>query len=211
MTAISYTLVEVLVLVKLMFKAIIQSVICFITRLYWRYGEIGPGSVISFRARIRGRRNIFLGSNVLIKQGAEIDATRGTVRLGDNAIICSGAKILTYGGNIILGKDCTVNPYVILYGHGNLRIGDSVRIAAGTIIIPANHRFDRTDIPIWRQGVDRLGIEIGSDVWIGSNANILDGVTIGDGVVVGAGAVVTSNIEPRTVVGGVPARVLKRR
>jgi len=194
-----------------MFKALIQSVVRFISRLNCRYGEIGPGSVVSLLARVRGCRNIFLGSNVLIKHGAEIDATRGTVRLGDNVIICSGAKMLTYGGNITLGKNCTVNPYVILYGHGNLRIGDSVRIAAGTIIIPANHRFDRTDIPIWRQGVDRLGIEIGNDVWIGCNVSILDGVTIGDGVVVGAGAVVTCDLEPRTVVGGVPARILKRR
>jgi acetyltransferase-like isoleucine patch superfamily enzyme len=189
----------------------VQSVVRFISRLNRRYGEIGPGSAVSLLARVRGCRNIFLGSNVLVKEGAEIDATRGTVRLGDNAIVCSGAKILTYGGNIVLGKDCTINPYVILYGHGNVRVGDSVRIAAGTIIIPANHRFDRTDIPIWRQGVRRLGIEIGSDVWIGCNVSILDGVTIGDGVVVGAGAVVTSDIEPRTVVGGVPARILKRR
>jgi len=205
-----YTLVRAFTLVKGMFKAI-QSAIRFITRLNWRYAEIGPGSAVSFLARVRGHQNIFLGSNVIVRQGAEIDATNGTVRLGDNVIICSGAKILTYGGNIILGKDCTVNPYVILYGHGNLRIGDSVRIAAGTIVIPANHKFDRTDVPIWRQGVNRLGIEIGNDVWIGSNACILDGVNIGDGVVVGAGSVVTCNIEPRTVVGGVPARVLKRR
>ena len=91
LTAKGYTLVEVLAFVKGMFKAIIQSAIRFITSLNWRYAEIGPGSVVSFLARVRGRQNIFLGSNVLVKQGAEIDATHGTVRLGDNVIICNGA------------------------------------------------------------------------------------------------------------------------
>ena len=53
-------------------------------------------------------------------------------------------------------------------------------------------------------------IRIGNDVWIGANATVLPGVTIGDGAVVAAGAVVTRDVEPLTVVGGVPARPLKR-
>ena len=57
----------------------------------------------------------------------------------------------------------------------------------------------------------RTRIVIGNDVWIGGRATILRGVTIGDGAVVGAGAVVTRDVEPYTVVGGVPARPIKKR
>lgn len=52
---------------------------------------------------------------------------------------------------------------------------------------------------------------LGNDVWIGYEAVILSGVTIGDGAVVGARAVVTKDVEPYTIVGGVPARPIRRR
>ena len=53
-------------------------------------------------------------------------------------------------------------------------------------------------------------IHIGKNVWIGANATVLAGVTIGDGAVVAAGAVVTKDVEPNTIVGGVPATVIKK-
>ena len=53
-------------------------------------------------------------------------------------------------------------------------------------------------------------IHIGKNVWIGANATVLAGVTIGDGAVVAAGAVVTKDVDTNTVVGGVPAKLIKR-
>ena len=53
-------------------------------------------------------------------------------------------------------------------------------------------------------------IHIGKNVWIGANATILAGVTIGDGAVVAAGAVVTKDVEPNTIVGGIPAKIIKK-
>jgi acetyltransferase-like isoleucine patch superfamily enzyme len=99
----------------------------------------------------------------------------------------------------------------VLYGHGGLNIGDNARIAAHVVIVPANHVFMEADVPIAHQGETRMGVTIGSDVWIGAGALILDGVTIGAGAVVGAGTVVTRDVPELTVVVGNPARVLRRR
>ena len=52
-------------------------------------------------------------------------------------------------------------------------------------------------------------IKIGCNVWIGANATILPGVTIGDGAVIAAGAVVSKDVPPRTIAGGVPAKIIK--
>jgi acetyltransferase-like isoleucine patch superfamily enzyme len=118
---------------------------------------------------------------------------------------------MTYGGVIKIGDGCSINPYSILYGHGNLTIGNNVLIAAHTVIIPANHNFKDLEIPIHQQGLTTKGICIEDNVWIGAGCKILDGVTIGFGAIVAAGAVVTKDVVPNTIVGGVPARLLKTR
>jgi len=61
------------------------------------------------------------------------------------------------------------------------------------------------------QGVTRAGIVIEDDCWLGAGAKILDGVTVGAGSVVGAGAVVTRSFPPKSVIGGVPAKLLRHR
>lgn len=119
--------------------------------------------------------------------------------------------LMAYGGSIVVGDRVSINPFCILYGHGGLQIGSDVLIAAHVTIIPANHKFDRTDVPIRKQGESRLGITIGDDVWIGTGARILDGVTIGTGSVIAAGAVVKDDVQPYNVVAGVPARPIKTR
>ena len=96
-----------------------------------------------------------------------------------------------------------------MYGIGNLTIGNGVRIATHTVIIPANHNFQRLDTPIYRQGITKKGILINDEVWIGANVSILDGVTIGEHTVIAAGSVVTKSIPDRVVGAGVPCKVVK--
>ncbi len=79
------------------------------------------------------------------------------------------------------------------------------------VVITRNHGHDRTDIPMTRQGYNNAPIVIEDDVWIGFRAVVLAGVTIGRGSIVGSGAVVTKDVAPYSVVGGVPARVIKSR
>lgn len=179
-----------------------------------RFGSFGAGASVSAKAELSGDLSrVSLGPRARIEDGARIIcAPDGSIVLGEDTIIHPGAILDTGpGGRIHLGAKNSVNPYCVIYGHGGLSTGAFVRIAAHTVIIPANHIYDDPSRPIARQGLRKNGIAIGDDVWVGSGCRILDGVTIGPGAVLGAGAVVNRDVEPFTVVGGVPARVLKRR
>lgn len=162
-----------------------------------------------------GRRkikNLYLGRAVRLYPNVILDTGYGgSITIGNGTELLYGVILMTYGGHIKIGTNCSINPYTVLYGHGNLTIGNNVLIAGHTLIIPANHIFDSMDIPIAKQGETRKGIVIEDNVWIGSGCRILDGVTIGSGAVIAAGAVVNKNVDPNTVVGGVPARLIKNR
>jgi acetyltransferase-like isoleucine patch superfamily enzyme len=155
---------------------------------------------------------IEIGNGTIIHPGAKVRCQGGgRIQLGRRNLIASGALILSYGGEIKLGDDCSVQHYSVLYGHGGLSIGNGVRIAVHCVIIPANHRFDNTALPIHKQGLNAKGIAIRDDVWIGAGARLLDGVQIGQGSVIAAGAVVTSDVDDYSIVGGVPAKVIGLR
>lgn len=162
---------------------------------------------------IRGRKeNLILGEKVEIRDNVEFECANGKISLGNKTIILQDVKILSYGGPINIGENVSVNPYCILYGHGGLTIGDNVRIATGTVMIPSNHNYSRTDIPIYQQGETSLGITIGDDVWIGANVKILDNVNVSKGIIIGAGSVVTKSLtEEYGIYGGVPAKFIKYR
>lgn len=156
--------------------------------------------------------NIKLHPKVWIYENAILETNHGGfIEIDHSTEILYGVLIMTYGGNIRIGYGCSINPYTVLYGHGNLTIGNNVLIAGHCLIIPANHNFDNLEIPINKQGLTTKGIVIEDDVWIGSGCRILDGVTIGKGAVIAAGAVVNKNVEPYAVVGGVPAKLIKVR
>jgi acetyltransferase-like isoleucine patch superfamily enzyme len=188
-------------------------------RLYWA----GSGVQISARANLIGLAGIEIGRGSVIHSGATIAATslawedcattkpQGEVCIGAGCQILGGAILATYGGTITIGDYVSVNPYCVIYGHGGLSIGNHTRIAAHTVIVPANHIFADATTPIMHQKLTMKGITIGADVWVGSGARILDGVRIGDGAVIGAGAVVTHDVRPGEIVVGVPAKVIGNR
>ncbi len=164
------------------------------------------------RLRYSVNRNIELGKSTLISPEAKIQVLNGgSVIIGSNTEIHQYSMLFTYGGNIKIGDDCSINPFCVLYGHGGLTIGNKVRIACHTVIIPANHDYRDMSKPIMEQPESRKGISIMDDVWIGAGSKILDGVSIGKGSVVGAGSVVTKSIPEYSIVAGVPARIIKMR
>jgi acetyltransferase-like isoleucine patch superfamily enzyme len=114
--------------------------------------------------------------------------------------------------NLTLGSHVSLNRGCHLSCAGGLTIGDHVAIGHGTSIMTTEHGYQDADTPIWQQPLSYAPVKIGSDVWIGARVCILAGVTIPDGTVIAAGAVVTRSFEePNTIIGGVPARVIKRR
>lgn len=94
---------------------------------------------------------------------------------------------------------------------GGIEIGDNTIFGNFVSLHSENHNFTRRDIPIRLQGVNRKGIKIGKDCWIGAKATILDGTDLGDGCIVAAGAVVRGTIPPYSIIGGVPAKIIKSR
>ncbi|MDG4714325.1 acyltransferase [Winogradskyella marincola] len=163
--------------------------------------------------KVKGDPNrIIIGSNTSIDSSVILNNSKGgTIEIGDNCHIFENVIIATYGGNIKIGSQTSINPFCVLYGHGNLTIGDDVRIATQSVFVPANHNYDELDIPIRKQGLTKKGIIIENNVWIGAGVKVLDGVYIEENVIVAAGSVVNKNIERGLIVGGVPAKLIRNR
>jgi acetyltransferase-like isoleucine patch superfamily enzyme len=173
-------------------------------------------SDISRAAYVFYGRQLKVGNHVIISDHCLINAPLTsrlpcTLRIDDHSYVGMFSQLSPQNGFISIGSRCSIHSFCVLLGEGGITIGNDVRIAASTIIVSANHRFEDPAIPIWQQGMKAKGVCIGNDVWIGANCTILDGVVIGDGAVVAAGALVNKNVEPYSVVGGVPARLLKFR
>lgn len=111
-----------------------------------------------------------------------------------------------FGKNITIGKDVFINSGCHFQDQGGIVIGDGTLIGHNVVLATINHDLD----PRKGRKNHYAPIHIGDHVWIGSNATVLPGVTVGEWAVIAAGAVVTKDVEPYTVVGGIPAKVLKQ-
>lgn len=170
--------------------------------------DIDPSAIFESPEKIRVGDGTKIGCGARLI-GASLEST--SIELGPLVRIRPYVNIYAYGGTISLGRRVTIGEGSVICGHGGLTIGENTMISWLCSIVPANHVFDRADVPLRLQGEERLGIKIGSNVWIGSCVTILDGVNIGDNAVVGAGAVVTRDIEEWGVAMGMPARVIRNR
>ena len=164
---------------------------CYI--LYHLIGKHLPASDFPINLFGKQIRNLLVkgfanktGKNINIDKNANISPN---IEIGDNSGIGINAKItssVTIGSNVMMG------PNVSIY--------------------TSNHKFDRTDIPMIKQGnSETKPVSIENDVWIGANVIILPGVTIHEGSIIAAGAVVTKDVECYTIVAGNPAKVIKKR
>jgi len=168
---------------------------------------VHPAADIQFPGSCVIARGARVGRCTIICRGG---TNHPAVRLG-RVVIHDGVILDALEGAIEVGDDTALNPYCVLYGTGGLRIGRDCGIATHTVMVAANHSFERLDLPMMRQPIRAQGIRVGDDVWIGAGCTILDGVEVAAGSIVAAGAVVTQSFPPRSILAGVPARLVRRR
>lgn len=138
---------------------------------------------------------------LLIKSGASV---------GLHVFIFPAVRILMPKG-IKIGENVVISHGTIITTAGSVTIGSNVLIGYGARILSANHKIPENRGLIWGAGHETSPIVIDDDVWIGANAIILPGIRIGKGAVVAAGAIVTKNVEPYSIVAGVPAKIIRMR
>lgn len=172
-------------------------------------------AAIESGVRLRFASRITLGRGAYLDHGAYLHACPAGISIGENTIVMHHAVLHVYNfrglphAGIKIGRDSLVGEFSVIRGQGGVTIGDRVYTSPFTQIIAVNHRFDDPNVPFVAQGITAEGITIEDDVWLGAGAVVTDGVHIGKGAVVAAGAVVTRDVPAHTVVGGVPAKVLR--
>lgn len=167
---------------------------------------------------IRCSNKISVGNNFILEDNIEVDALSkqgiecgNNVKFGKNSIIkCSGSlkdlgKGIKIGSNVYFGENCYFG------AAGGIEIGNDVIAGQNIRFHSENHNYEDKNKLIRLQGINRKGIKIGNNCWIGSGVTFLDGVEIGDGVIIAADTLVNKNIPNNSVIGGIPCRVLKMR
>lgn len=128
---------------------------------------------------------------------------------GTNIFIGRGVTLKNIN-SLYLGNNISIHANCYLDAYGKIIIGSNVSIANQTSIISFNHTYENTEMPIKYNPVIKGQILIEEDVWIGNGVRILPDLKVGTRSIVAAGAIVNKDVPARTIVGGVPAKVLKK-
>ena len=147
---------------------------------------------IGKHVNILGFENIELGCNVYFADFSQVFAhDNGSLNIGDNFGINTNSQLGASFGKIVIGDNCAIAPNCVLRA--------------------SNHTFDNPDIPFREQGHTYGEIILEDDVWISSNCVITANTTIGKSSIIGAGSVVTKDVEAYSIMGGVPAKLIRKR
>jgi acetyltransferase-like isoleucine patch superfamily enzyme len=184
----------------------------------WLRGRASGGAMLGAGVRFQHLGRIRFGKWLKVGDFVRFSGLgAGGLTMGDNVSIGAFSQVIVStslaepGQYIRLGSRVGIGEFAYLGGGGGLSIGDDCIIGQYFSCHPENHLHTDYQALIRLQGVTRQGISIGPNCWIGSKVTVLDGVTIGAGSVVAAGAVVTRSVPPRSVVAGVPARIISSR
>lgn len=189
--------------VKYIFVIYIYSIRFFYTGfLSVRYKSIGKGSIILPVMRLGiGLEYVQIGENVIIGTQSVITAWR--FRNGTY-----------YTPEIVIGNNCQLGDYIHLSAINSIFIGNNVLIGRFvTILDNAHGKSEKEEMnlnPALRSLYSKGKVRIEDNVWIGDKVTILSGVTIGKGAIIGANSVVTHDIPSNSIIGGIPAKIIKQ-
>lgn len=150
------------------------------------------------------------GRGVTLERGVHIVVTKGASLTIGEAVLVERYCQLIVSGTLTIGHGSFVGTGSIIAASERVDIGKDALIAACSMIRDNDHRIDQSGVPYGQQGLVSSPVSIGDNVWIGTKSTVLRGVTIGDDAIVGANAVVSSDVQAATLVGGVPAKLIKR-
>ena len=185
------------------------------SRLYpWVLGACGRNVSFGVNVTLRHPQKIRIGDDVAVDDGCVLDA-KGTanagIRIGSRVFLGRNSILACKDGDIVLEDGVNISYQCAVFSASSVRIGADTLLAAYCYVVGGGHDFDRTDVPVIRQGRPSKGIDVGRGAWLGTGAAILDGVSLGHDAVIGAHAVVTQDVPPFAVAAGAPARVLRDR
>jgi acetyltransferase-like isoleucine patch superfamily enzyme len=153
-----------------------------------------------------------IGHDVKFNGWVRFEKPNKDVRIGAGSMVGVGCYFCAdQEGKIVIGRNVGINDHCYLTSTHSITIEDDVRIAEFVSIRDYDHEFERTDVPIHKQGLRGAPVLIGAGSWIGRGVMITSGVAIGKGCVVGANAVVTKDLPDWSVAVGVPAKVIRSR
>ena len=179
------------------------------------FKAVGKGTAWGRNITLRHAHKISVGKRCVVDEycmlSAQGDDSSG-IALGNEVLLGRGTVVSTRNGTIEIGDFSNIGANCRLGTTSKIKFGKHVLLAANCYIGGAQHKFDRLDIPIMRQGYEsKGGVLIEDDVWLGAGVTVLDGVTIGTGCVIGAGSIVTKDVPPYSIALGAPARVKASR
>jgi len=161
-----------------------------------------PGCVID--------RSCAIAAGVRLRRGMRAGRA-GKIVIGPGCELADGVILDSWGGRIELGHRVFVGPYVVIYGHGGVSVGNGTLISMHCRILSSDHLIPPAARAIRGEPDILKPTRIGADVWLGAGVTILGGVTLGDGAVIGAGTVIKRDVPAGAVVVGSPPRVIRQR
>ncbi len=160
--------------------------------------------------------NISFGNNVTIDNNCQIDGFSSEkiqfgdcVKIGSYSTLSATSHLSKFGIGLKIGNNSAVGQFTQFGAAGGIEIGNDVIMGSYISFHSENHNFSDKTRLIREQGVTSKGIKIGNNVWVGAKVTFLDGCIVGNNSVVAAGAVVNGIYPDNSIIGGIPAKVLK--